>query len=128
MNNNRLVNNILQGLLMAAVIAAALPMPSAAFAQDLAATVTRLTGTELTNVPDVIDAVFYIGGAAYTGAGLLKIKQHADNPTQVKLGEGIGRISTGAAMLALPYLANTVVSTFGFGQTTAPYAKFSTVQ
>ena len=128
MKNHKLTNDILQGLLVAAVMAAAIPMPSPAFAQDLATTVNRLVGTELTNVPYVINAVFYIGGAAMSGAGLLKIKQHADNPTQVKLGEGIGRLSVGAGLLALPYIANASIQTFGFGQTAAPYTKFNDVQ
>jgi hypothetical protein len=35
-----------------------------AFAQDLNATVTNLSTKELTNVPDVIAAVFCIVGAA----------------------------------------------------------------
>lgn len=128
MKKEKLINDVLQGLLMAAVVAAAIPMPDLVFAQDLNTTVTTLTGKELTSVPDVIGAVFYIGGAAFCGAGLLKLKQHADNPTQVKLGEGVGRLSVGAGLLALPYISNAAITTFGYGQQAAQYTKFNNVQ
>lgn len=128
MTKSKLMKDVLQGLLMAAAVAVAIPMPDLAFAQDLNQIVTTLTGKELTNVPDIIAAVFYIGGAAFTGAGLLKLKQHADNPTQVKLGEGVGRLSVGAALLTLPYLSTVVINTFGYGQAAAVYTKFNTVQ
>jgi hypothetical protein len=126
MKKAKLLNDILQGLLMSAIVAMA--APHFASAQDLNASVSKLTGTELTNVPDIINACFYIGGAAFTGSGLLKLKQYSENPGQTPLGQGVGRVSVGAGLLALPYISSALVSTFGFGQNAAAYQKFNVVQ
>lgn len=123
------MKDVLQGLLMAAAVAAALPIPDLAFAQstDLATSVSKLTGTELHSVPDIISAVFYIGGAALVGAGLLKLKTYAEAPHQNKLGEGVGRLSVGAGLLALPYVSTMVINSFGFGTAAASYQGFNPV-
>jgi hypothetical protein len=43
-------------------------------------------------------------------------------------GEGVGRLSVGAGLLALPYISYAVIQTFGYGQNAAQYTKFSNVQ
>lgn len=127
MKKNKLLTDILQGLLMAAAVAVA--MPHLAFAQsDLNSSVDQLTQKELTNVPDLINAVFYIGGAAFTGSGLLKLKAYSENPTSAPLAAGVSRISVGAALLALPYISTAVITSFGFGNNAAVYQKFNQVQ
>ena len=75
------------------VAAVAVAVPHFASAQDLNASVTQLTTVELVNIPDIINACFYIGGAAFTGSGLLKLKAYSENPGQTPLGQGVGRIS-----------------------------------
>ncbi len=128
MKKQKLMKDILQGLLMAAAVAAVLPLPELAFAQsDLGATTSRLTSQELNHVPDVISAVFYIGGAALMGAGGLKCKMHIDAPAQNKLGECVGRLGVGAFLLALPYVSTVVINTFGWGQSAAAYQGFNPV-
>jgi hypothetical protein len=124
MKTNKLLNDVLKGLLAAAAVAV---VPHMASAQDLNASVES-TITNLTNVPDIIDACFYIGGAAFCGSGLLKLKAYADNPGQTPLGQGVGRCGVGAALLALPFIADALIQTFGFGTTAASYQKFNVVQ
>jgi len=126
MKKAKLLNDVLKGLLVAAAMVIA--GPHLVSAQDLDSSVTKLTGSELTNVPDIINACFYIGGAAFCGSGLLKLKAYSENPGQTPLGQGIGRVSVGAALLALPYISASLISTFGFSGTASTYTKFSTVQ
>ena len=97
-------------------------------AQDLNASVTQLTTVELVNIPDIINACFYIGSAAFTGSGLLKLKAYSENPGQTPLGQGVGRISVGAALLALPFIAESLISTFAFNGNGAQYNQFNGVK
>jgi hypothetical protein len=124
MKRTQLLNDVLQGLLITSAIAVALP--HVAFAQDLGAAITSTT-TNLLNAPDLVNIVFYIGGAVFSGSGLLKLKAYAENPQNAPLGQGIGRISVGAALLALPVIANTLISTFSVTGGAATFTKFSSV-
>jgi hypothetical protein len=125
MKKSTLLNDVLKGLLTAAAVVVA--MPHFASAQDLNGSVGQLTNAELTSVPDLINACFYIGGAAFCGSGLLKLKAYAENPANAPLGQGIGRVSVGAALLALPFIAESLITTFAFNGAAAGYTKFNTV-
>ena len=111
MKKSTLLTDVLKGLLVAAAVVIA--APHLGFAQnDLDASVQQLTQTELKYVPDIINACFYIGGAAFTGSGLLKLKAYAESPTNNPLGQGLGRVSVGAGLLTLPYISSAIISTF----------------
>jgi hypothetical protein len=126
MKKETLMNSVVQGLMMAAIVAVAVPFPDMAFAQDLGANVTKTVGTELVNVPNLINAVFYIGGAALSGTGLMKLRDYSNNPGQHKLGEGVGRLAAGGAMLALPLATNTIISSMALGSATT-YTQFNPI-
>jgi hypothetical protein len=122
--NKQLKETILQGLLMAAAVAVALPVPEFAFAgTDLAASATTVQ-TGLQNIPNIISTAFYIGGAAMVGAGALKLKAHSENP-QTKLGEGLGRVGAGAALIALPGFAGWLQASLGVNGTAVGYTKLA---
>lgn len=121
MKKAELLNTVLKGLLMASV--ALIAAPHLVHAQDLN-TVVGKTDTELSSIPTIIAVCFYIGGAAFTGSGLLKLKQYADNPNNVKLGEGVGRLSVGAGLLALPFISSALISTLGLGQGAPTFESF----
>ncbi|MDP9127814.1 MAG: hypothetical protein M3N08_06120 [Pseudomonadota bacterium] len=131
MTKQKLKNDILKGLLMAAAVAAALPVPHMALAgaaSDLAANVTNLQTVELATVPDLIAACFYIGGAGFCGSGLLKLKAHSENPVNTPVGQGVGRLSVGAGLIALPSLATALINTFGMTNAATGYTAFTKVQ
>jgi hypothetical protein len=123
-----LKNTIMQSLLMAATLAAALPFPELAWAQNdnLANSVTVVHGG-LSAMPNIIAGAFYIGGAAMIGAGSLKLKAHSENPTNTPLGHGLGRIGAGAALIALPAFGTWLNSTLGIGTTAASAQGFGTI-
>jgi len=127
----RITDNVLKGLLIAGAVAVALPVPDMAFAAtgaggtDLASTATYLVTTELTNVPNLISAAFYVGGTLLVGAGLLKLKQHSENPGQTPLGQALGRIAIGGALLALPFFTQWAVNSIGTGASQASYTQMT---
>jgi hypothetical protein len=118
-------NEILQGLLTAACLAAALPAP--AFAQDLQNSVS-VVHSGLLNIPNIVAGLFYIGGAAMIGAGALKLKQHSENPTQTPLGHGLGRIGAGAALIALPAFGQWLNNSLSIGNSPATSQSLGTIQ
>lgn len=119
MKREKLINDIFQSLMLAGLVAMALP-PDMAWAQTGIGTNVQNIETNISNVPRLISALFYIGGAAFMGAGALKLKMHTENPTSTKLGEGLGRLGAGAALIAIPFFANTVMGTLGLQTGSAP--------
>ncbi|MER2519073.1 MAG: hypothetical protein ABTQ34_00080 [Bdellovibrionales bacterium] len=109
-----LVNDLLQGLLMAAVVAAAIPMPELAWA-----TLSDSVGTVqegIRDIPNIVSGVFYIGGAAMIGAGAMKLRAHAENPSSAPLGHGLGRVGAGACLVSLPAFATWARDSLNVGQ------------
>lgn len=129
MKKDKLLKTIYEAGLMAAVMAVAVPFPDmAAWAQNnnIGSTVTSVS-TSLKDVPLLVSIVFYIGGAALAGAGLLKLKAHAENPGQTPLGQGIGRLAVGAALLALPMVAGQIINTMDFGDSNSEFTSFDQI-
>jgi hypothetical protein len=127
MKKEKLTNDILQGLLTAAVFAAAMPVPDAVFAQNLQTSVTTVHGG-IANIPNIVAGLFYIGGAALIGAGALQLKKHSENPTNTTLGHGLGRIGAGAALIALPAFGNWLNGSLGIGTNPATSQSLGTIQ
>ena len=65
------------------------------------------------NIPELISTVAYIGGAGMGVAGVLKLKQHVDNPGQNPLKDGLVRLGAGGGLLALPFVLDSMTSTIG---------------
>ncbi|MGE3622733.1 MAG: hypothetical protein AB7H77_02500 [Bdellovibrionales bacterium] len=112
-----LTRHFFHSLLMAAAMVAVLPM--AAFAQgtggaDLGEAATNITGF-LGPVAPLISGLFWLGGAVLMGAGALKLKEHAENPGNNPLRQGISRIAVGAALLTIPFFAQFAVNTLSAG-------------
>jgi hypothetical protein len=125
MNKGRLINDLLQGLLMAAVVAVALPMPELAFAQTSVGTSAgTITTTDLGPVTTLVAGLFYIGGGVLMGAGALKLKAHAEQPTQNPIGHGLGRLGAGAALMAIPYFGQTMINTLHLNTAATTFTGF----
>jgi hypothetical protein len=128
----RMNENLLQSLL---IVAAMMVAPDLVMAQagaggsaDLAGLSTRMTGTELATVPNIISAVFYIGGTILVGAGLWKLKLHSENPGNTPLGQGVGRLAVGAGLLTVPFVSNWAVNTLSAGGAAQAYQGAGPVQ
>jgi hypothetical protein len=128
MTKTRLTNDLFQGLVMAAAIAMALPLPETALAQQNLENSIAIVHGGIANMPNIIAGIFYIGGAIMIGTGLMKLKMHSENPSQTPLGHGLGRIGAGAGAIALPALAAWLNNSLAIGQNPAVSQPLGVIQ
>jgi len=62
-------------------------------------------------VPNLVSAVAYLLGLVACVAGILKIKEHVENPDRVELKEGVIRLLIGGALFALPRIYTATFAT-----------------
>lgn len=73
------------------------------------------TGSQTTNIPEIISIFAYIGGAALAAFGVLSLKKHVDDPNSEPLKKGLGKLAAGAGCLAIPAVTNIMINTLGLG-------------
>lgn len=66
-------------------------------------------------LPGIISAACYILGILLGVLGIIKIKDHVENPTQTPLRTGIIRLLAGGALFAIPIIYNAVFTTISGG-------------
>lgn len=82
---------------------------------DLAETAT----SSVAQIVDLIVALCYVSGIGFASAGVLKFKQHKDNPAQVTLGTCFMLLFIGIGLVWLPTMIEaTGVTIFGTGAKT----------
>jgi intracellular multiplication protein IcmD len=70
-------------------------------------------------IVDLIVALCYVSGIGFASAGVLKFKQHKDNPAQVTLGTCFMLLFIGIGLVWLPTMIEaTGVTIFGTGAKT----------
>ncbi len=79
--------------------------------------VTENLKTSSSDIPNLISMVAYIGGIGLGVSGIIKVKDHVDNPGNAKLKEGIARLGGGGALLALPYITRAMMGSVGADST-----------
>ena len=67
------------------------------------------------NLPNLISGVSYLLGALFGVLGILKIKDHVENPQQAPLKEGAIRLAAGGGLFALPIITEAMFETIGSG-------------
>ena len=65
------------------------------------------------SLPGLISAVAYLFGVLIGVLGILKIKDHVENPTQTPLKDGAIRLAAGGALFALPIVFEAMLNTIG---------------
>ncbi|PCJ99029.1 MAG: hypothetical protein COA45_06175 [Zetaproteobacteria bacterium] len=75
--------------------------------------------TSMSSLPALISAVAYLFGVLLCVLGIMKIKDHVENPTQTPLKEGTIRLICGGALFALPILTEAMLSSMNNGATGA---------
>lgn len=100
-----------------------------AFAQETTsaaqANVSTVTGNivhSISNIPALLSALTYITALTIGTFGVLKVKDHVENPSQTPLKEGAIRLAVGGALLSLPMLFDVLSNSFGSSDLAiAPY-------
>lgn len=76
----------------------------------------------ITNLPGLLTALAYMIGILFGVLGVLKIKDHVENPSQTPLKEGAIRLAVGGALFALPIITEAMTNTISQGGGTAATA------
>ena len=61
----------------------------------------------------MISAFSYLMGLLLGVLGILKIKDHVENPSQTPLKDGAVRMASGGALFALPIISESMLNTIG---------------
>ncbi len=78
--------------------------------------------TSINQLPSLLSALSYLAGITIGTLGVLKVKDHVENPTQTPLKEGAVRLATGGALLSLPIIFESISNTIGTGAAPAQEA------
>ena len=103
-----LIGDVLNGILLAATFAAALPVDALA---DLAAATNSADSSIVKPALHVVGLISYGLGTVMVVTGIAAAKKHADAPSNNPLGPAVGRLGAGAAFLAAPAVIKMIQDT-----------------
>lgn len=69
----------------------------------------------ISSLPALLSSLSYLVGLVLGVLGILKIKDHVEQPTQTPLKEGAIRLAAGGALFALPIVFESMQNTIGTG-------------
>ena len=86
--------------------------------------------TSIESIPGLLTALAYLFGILLGVLGILKIKDHVENPSQTPLKDGAIRLAAGGALFALPIIYEAMTETLdqgaaGAGSSAAAVSKVS---
>ncbi len=98
----------------AAIVAGTLVGSTDAHANNFSSIAEKMTES-IANLPGLLAAVAYLFGIILGVLGILKIKDHVENPQQTPLKDGAIRLAAGGALFALPIIFESMFETIGDG-------------
>lgn len=69
----------------------------------------------ITNLPGLLTSLAYLFGLLFAVLGILKVKDHVEQPQQTPLREGAVRLAAGGALFALPIVSEAMFETIDDG-------------
>ncbi len=90
--------------------------PGATGGNDFSA-IARNINTSISELPGLLTGVSYMMGILLGVLGILKIKDHVENPGQTPLQHGAIRLAAGGGLFALPIVYEAMLNTIGEGTT-----------
>lgn len=98
-----------------ASIAVGLLTATEAHAQPKLNDVTKNMVMSMDNLPGLITAVTYLAGLLLCILGIMKVKDHVENPSQTPLKDGSIRLAAGGALLAAQFMWDALSGTVDDG-------------
>ena len=99
----------------AAFMAGTMTMSTSARAGNDFSQISENIIISMQNIPGLLTGVSYIFGMVLGVLGVLKIKDHVENPAQTPLKDGAIRLAAGGALFALPIIFEAMLNTLGDG-------------
>ncbi len=87
---------------------------SASAGQNFGTIVTNIESS-ISTIPGIITGISYMMGIVLGVLGVLKIKDHVENPGQTPLQQGAIRLAAGGGLFALPIVYEAMFTTIGSG-------------
>lgn len=78
-------------------------------------TISGNVSTSIASLPGLLAGVSYMLGTLLGVLGILKVKDHVENPSSVKLQDGAIRLIAGGGLFALPIVFEAMQGTIGTG-------------
>ncbi len=69
----------------------------------------------ISDLPGLLSGLSYMFGMLLAVLGVMKIKDHVENPGQTPLKDGSIRLAAGGALFAIPIVSEAMTSTIGDG-------------
>lgn len=70
----------------------------------------------ISDLPGLLTGLSYMMGLLFSVLGVLKIKDHVENPTQTQLKEGAIRLAAGGALFLIPVVTTAMQDLISTGQ------------
>ena len=78
-------------------------------------TIAENVNTSISSLPGLLTGLAYMFGILLGVLGILKIKDHVENPSQTQLSHGAIRLAAGGALFALPIVYEAMQETIDNG-------------
>jgi len=75
--------------------------------------ITSNINESISDLPGMVSGIAYLFGLLLGVLGILKVKDHVEQPTQHPLKDGAIRIAAGGALFALPIVMEAMLNTIG---------------
>jgi len=85
---------------------------AAATGQNFSDIAGNITGS-IEELPGLISGLAYLVGLLMGALGIMKIKDHVENPTQTPMKDGAVRLAAGGALFGLPIVFESMLNTIG---------------
>ena len=109
----KLIRN--KSLQMSAAFVAGYMMTSTTAHANNFSSIASNMATSISSLPTLLAALSYMFGILLGVLGIMKIKDHVENPGQEPLKNGAIRLAAGGALLALPIIFEAMLETSGSG-------------
>jgi zinc transporter ZupT len=89
---------------------------------EAAPTFSKISGNiggAINELPGMVTGVSYLLGTVLAALGIMKIKDHVENPQQTALKDGAIRLTAGGALFALPIVTNAMQGSINAGDNNA---------
>ena len=78
-------------------------------------TIAKNITTGIDSLPAFLSAISYMMGMLFSVLGILKIKDHVENPSQTPLKDGAIRLAVGGGLFAIPIITDAMFNLVGSG-------------
>lgn len=115
----------------AAFVVGMMSVPSVANAtaggNDFSSIARNIT-TSIEELPGLVTSISYMMGLLLGVVGVLKLKDHVENPSQTALKDGAIRLAAGGALFGLPIVFESMLNTIGTTGTSVEPAALNKIE